>query len=209
MTDKDAALKKLQRKYPVTCRIVPWLSPPPPVVEEPIPETPARESWPRRLFRPFGRRQSPVPEPLVSQPERVDPFNVNVRDISPIESPEIVGDRHHPAVRVIRRRGIPASRLTSTDKNRWKDLILRHYDVSPQSYVFLCLFPQIPDLTFFQHYFDQHRLEMTFTLPEEQSAAVNLCRLMVLKDLKTSTLIRISQPLQTAGPSADSGVDTP
>lgn len=180
----ELSLEQAEKRFPFRVQVIAWLSPAPPSNAASPPVLP-EAGW-RRLFKPAPAGSAPpgsgVPAQPPKQPGQLGPAVV-------------INDPQFHRIRTVRRRGVPASQLLPNERKVWEDLIVRHYDVHPDSYVFLCYFPCIPDLNRLPHHFDLGRQEVQMTLPGEGDHPLYPTRLMILQDLRTGSLIRISQPL--------------
>lgn len=148
---------------------------------------PTASSAPPRLDIPFQVVGSLEPGEM---PANLEPAVEEV----PLDFPVEVADAlDNPAVSLMRRKGIPASAMAAGEKRSWRELITEHYGVSPQSYVFLCYFPCIPDITAVLHRFDSAAMEMRAEMPTGWSPPEGTLEMMVLEDLKSGDFIRISR----------------
>ncbi len=118
-----------------------------------------------------------------------------VRSAGFLDSPRVVNHPAHPDVSRLSLFGTPSARLSLEEKAEWEAVIFRKFGVLPHTYQLICLFPHIPDPDAIPHEFDSAQLEMAFSLPDPPPRNTPLVRLMILQDLKTGSLVRVSLPL--------------
>ena len=155
------------------------------------------------------------PSPDVKQPEIVVSAWLSPTGDSPgafprttrsggfLEKPGTVNHPAHPAVSRMSLYGTPSSRLSLEEKAEWEEVIYRKFGVLPHTYQLICLFPHIPDPDAIPHEFDSAQLEMSFELPDPLPRNTPLVRLMILQDLKTGSLVRVSLPMADNAPARE------
>ena len=120
-----------------------------------------------------------------------------------LDKPGTVNRPAHPAVARMSLYGTPSSRLSPEEKAEWEEIIYRKFGVLPHTYQMICVFPHIPDPDAIPHEFDSAELEMAFELPAPPPRHTPLVRLMILQDLKTGSLVRVSLPMADNAPARE------